>query len=173
MLAQLSALLFPAQCPGCGRAGEPLCDRCAHDLRPPDPAPPPRGVEGWAAPFAYEGVAREIVARLKYRQARAAIPWLAGHMTAAAVALPGPVDAVTWVPTTPARRRARGFDHAELLARAVACRLRRPVRRTLVRAPGPPQTGLPARARRAGPTLTVVARRVPARVAAGAGWSWR
>jgi predicted amidophosphoribosyltransferase len=85
-------------------------------------------------------------------------------MATAAIALPGPVDAVTWVPTTPARRRTRGFDHGELLARAIGRRARLPVRRTLGRAPGPPQTELAAAARRTGPALFVLARRVPARV---------
>jgi predicted amidophosphoribosyltransferase len=60
-----------------------------------------------------------------------------------------PPDAVvTWAPTAPARRRGRGFDQAELLARAIASRWRRPCRALLVRAAGPPQTGRDALARR-------------------------
>jgi predicted amidophosphoribosyltransferase len=51
------------------------------------------------------------------------------------------VDVVTWLPTTAVRRRRRGFDQAELLARWVAAELGRPVRRLLDRRPGPPQTG--------------------------------
>ena len=112
-------------------------------------APPPAGIDGWASPFAYDGVAREIVARLKYRGAHAVTGWLADRMV---VLVEPPVPAVvTWAPTTRARRRERGFDHAELLARQVARRLRRPVRRLLVRRPGPPQTGRPAAERRSGP----------------------
>ena len=52
-------------------------------------------------------------------------------------------------------RRARGFDPAELLARArrrVVSAARRAA--LLTRAPGPPQTGLPAAARRVGPRFT-------------------
>jgi ComF family protein len=164
VLAQLAALAFPARCPGCGRPAEPVCDRCEATLGPPAPAPPPPGVDGWVAPFAYEGVAREVVARLKYRQARAALPWLVAHMAHVATTLPAPFDVVTWVPTTPARRRDRGYDQAELLARAVGRRLHLPVRRTLARAAGSPQTGLPALARRAGPDVRVVTRRLPRRV---------
>jgi predicted amidophosphoribosyltransferase len=67
-----------------------------------------------------------------------------------------PVDVVTWAPTTAAHRRARGFDHGELLARAVARRLGVPARPLLHRAAGAPQTGRPAGERRAhGPRFTV------------------
>jgi predicted amidophosphoribosyltransferase len=43
------------------------------------------------------------------------------------------VDVVTWAPTSGARRRKRGYDQAELLARAVAWRLGVPCRRLLNR----------------------------------------
>ena len=38
------------------------------------------------------------------------------------------VDVVTWAPTTTGRRRARGFDQAELLARRLAREIGRPAR---------------------------------------------
>jgi predicted amidophosphoribosyltransferase len=114
-------------------------------------APPPPGVDAWCAPFAYEGIGRELVARVKYRGARAAVPWLASAMVDA-IDLRWPLaDVVTWAPTSPARRRQRGFDPAELLARAVARRLRARRLGVLDRRPGPPQTGLDAAARRRGP----------------------
>jgi predicted amidophosphoribosyltransferase len=105
-----------------------------------------------------------VVARVKYRGARAAVPWLADAMVAAMVegldATPV-VDVVTWAPTSRDRRRARGFDPAELLARAVARRLTDhfDVRclGVLDRCPGPPQTGLTGADRRRGPSY--VARR--------------
>jgi predicted amidophosphoribosyltransferase len=109
----------------------------------------PVGLDALTAVFSYDGVARELVARIKYRNARAAIGWLAEAMVARASE--GDVDVVTWAPTTPARRRARGFDHAELLARAVASRVRTPRRRLLTRRPGPPQTGAGRDARGEGP----------------------
>ena len=52
-------------------------------LHPPRPAPPPVGVDAWCAAFAYEGVARELVARVKYRNVRAVVPWLAVAMVTA------------------------------------------------------------------------------------------
>ena len=52
------------------------------------------------------------------------------------------------------RRRKRGFDHAQLLAKAVAERLQLPCRPLLARGPGPPQTGRPLEDRRRGPSFT-------------------
>lgn len=149
--------MFPALCPGCGVRAEPICAACAQRLGPASHAPPPAGVDAWVAAFAYEGVAREVVARVKYRNARAALDWLAAAVVDALDALgTGAVDGidlVTWVPTSPTRRRARGFDHAELLARRVGRLLGRPPLRLLTRVPGPAQTGRPLAARRAGPEL--------------------
>ncbi len=146
------AAVLPLECPGCGRPAEPVCSSCAETLRPAPEAAPPAGVDQWGAPFAYEGVARELVARVKYRRAHAATRWLAEAM--ATMVLPPVPVVVTWAPTAPGRRRDRGFDHAELLARRVARRIGRPVRSLLIRAPGPPQTGLPAGERRVGPRFS-------------------
>jgi predicted amidophosphoribosyltransferase len=105
------------------------------------------------------------VARVKYRNQRQALAWLADALAAEVAralrdrggAAAGVV--VTWAPTTEAHRRSRGFDHGELLARAVARRLRLPCRRLLRRTAGPPQTGRPAAARRAsGPGFAAAAR---------------
>jgi predicted amidophosphoribosyltransferase len=109
------------------------------------------------AALAYEGDGRELVARLKYRNARSALAWLAGEMSM--LVDRSDVDIVTWVPTTAARRRERGFDQAELLARAVARRVRVPSRSMLARGAGPPQTGRTGVERHLGPVLA--ARPVP------------
>jgi ComF family protein len=148
--------LLPARCPGCGRSAEPVCDACAAAMRAAPRLAIPSGLDAWVAPFAYEGVARELVARMKYRNQRAALPWLADAMAATLVSRAAvPPDAVvTWAPASGPRRRARGFDHGELLARGVADRLARPVAGLLVRAPGPAQTGLARAERRPGPSLT-------------------
>lgn len=150
-------LLFPLPCVCGHRAtpGAPVCDGCAAIVRAAVGAPPPAGVDAWWSAFAYEGPAREVVARAKYRGARAAVPWLAESLAAVLVeqagAALGAVDLVTWAPTTPDHRRARGFDPAELLARALARRLGLRRAGLLARTPGPAQTGLPAAARRTGP----------------------
>ena len=155
--ARVLQLLFPISC-ACGRraaAGAPLCAQCAATVRPAAPAPPPAGVEAWWSAFAYEGPAREVVARAKYRGVRAGVPWLAASLADVLVARAGTVlaavDVVTWAPTTPDHRRARGFDPAELLVRALARCLGVRPRGLLARTPGPAQTGLPAAARRTGP----------------------
>ena len=107
-------------------------------------------MDGCAAFLAYDTAARELVTRLKYRNARASVPFLARGMAALA---PADSDLVTWAPTTPARLRARGFDQARLLAQAVARDLHLPCRSLLRRGPGPAQTGRDAAARLAGPAL--------------------
>lgn len=142
-------VLFPLACPGCGRPAAPICPSCADRLRPPIAAPPPPGIDAWFAPFAYAGPARELVARVKYRNVRAVVPWLAAAMVDEMVVIGSAV--VTWAPTTPAHRRRRGFDPAELLARAVARRARVRCVSLLTRRPGSSQTGLDAAARRRGP----------------------
>ena len=131
-----------------------MCARCAATLVDAPPAPTPFGVDDWVAAFAYQGVVRELVARLKYRNARAALAWLAAAVADVASTLDVTTAVVTWVPTTPARRRHRGFDHAELLARATAAQLGLPTRGLLHRLPGPPQTGRPRSERRRGPRFT-------------------
>jgi predicted amidophosphoribosyltransferase len=105
-----------------------------------------------------------LVARLKYRNARSSLPFLADRL--AALVAQTPVDVVTWAPTTALRRRQRGFDQAELLARALARRLHVPCRQLLLRPPGKPQTGQPLDARRTGPTFHPAhpARSSPSRV---------
>jgi predicted amidophosphoribosyltransferase len=118
----------------------------------PHAAPVP-GVAWSTAAFAYEGVARELVARVKYRNERIAVAWLGARLADRCANAPFPIDVVTWVPASASRRAARGVDHGALLARVVAAGLRRDVRRLLTRDGGPPQTGRPAAERRAGPTL--------------------
>lgn len=99
---------------------------------------------------------------MKYRNERSPLPGLGRALAARASDL-GAVraTAVTWIPTTPARRRERGFDHAQLLARHVARHLGLPLQRLLVRDGGPPQTGRSRVERLDGPRLR------PARSAVG------
>src|SRR3546814_5304348 len=80
--------------------------------RSPDIAP--LHFDSCRALFAYDEVARPLVTGLKNRQRRDIVVWLADGLAA----LPWTADTVTWAPTSAARRRSRGFDQAELLARA-------------------------------------------------------
>ena len=153
------AWCFPGACPGCGARAEGLCPACLADARRPDPALPPPGLACWHAPFAYEGAVREAVAGLKYRNRRSVLAFLADAVATELVCVrraPEPI-VVTWVPTTRRRRAERGFDHAELLARAVAHRLGLPARPMLRRLDGVAQTGRSALERRRGPSLARLA----------------
>lgn len=155
VLDRLLELLFPVCCVGCGRPPVALCPACLE--RAPFGAtaqPPPPPVDGWVTVFAYEGAVREALARLKYRNARSALPVLAAALVERLHEAPlGPIDVVTWPPTTAVRRQGRGFDQAEHLARAVGRGLGVPARPCLARRAGVSQTGRSAEERRRGPVF--------------------
>ena len=119
-LEDLLDALLPARCPGCGRRGALVCAGCAATLAPAPSGPPPPPVEWWTACFAYEGVARELVARAKYRNERRFLGLVARELARAVECAPASIDLVTWAPASSARIRTQGVDHGELLARAVA-----------------------------------------------------
>lgn len=142
-------MLLPRRCGACDAIGPSPCARCAAALVRCAWVPRPAGLDACRALVLYEGPARELVARLKYRNHRGALAWMGRSL--AALAAREPADVVTWAPTTPERRRERGFDHAEVLARRVARHLGLPARRLLRRLPGPPQTGRSGADRSGGP----------------------
>jgi ComF family protein len=149
----LLAMLLPARCPGCGRRAEPVCARCAASMRAAPPGRELPGVAWSVAVFAYEGVARELIARVKYRNERVAVRWLATRLARACATAPVSFDVITWAPASERRRIARGVDHGALLARAVAAELGCGAETLLRRDAGPPQTGRAYQERRAGPAL--------------------
>lgn len=159
MLKTLWSLVLPTTCPGCQKHGYPVCLACEALLQSAPTAPPPVGVDAWAAPFAYEGVARKLITQIKYQGGHSASEWLAQEMLDCAPARQSIARQsllITWAPTTRARRRGRGFDQAEVLARAVGKRMSQPTRSVLRRSPGPPQTGLSGADRRNAPSFSVV-----------------
>lgn len=89
-------------------------------MRPAPAVPHIEGVDAARALLEYRGAARELVARLKYRNQRAAIDWLAGGM---AELVNHHFDALTWAPANRRHVRQRGFDHGQLLASSLAYRL--------------------------------------------------
>lgn len=156
-------MLLAVRCPGCGSTGAAPCSECVAAMTRAAPVPRPEYVDRCRALLDYDGPAREVIAQLKYRNVRSPVGWLAEGVASMLVATE--VDVVTWAPTTPARRRQRGFDQAELLARRVARLHRLPCRSLLLRAPGAAQTGRDADARHDGPSFTPTRRLVGARVA--------
>jgi predicted amidophosphoribosyltransferase len=101
--------------------------------------PVPPGLVTCRALWPYDHRVRDAVVALKNRDERGRIPALAEGLAALVPDVSGLV--VTWAPTAGARRRGRGFDQAELLARAVARRRGLPVAGLLRRRPGAAQAG--------------------------------
>lgn len=110
----------------------------------------------------YEGAGRRLVTALKYRNQRACVRAVAEAMhvlaTSDGAGLDAAVDEITWAPTAAARRRQRGYDQAEVLARALARRWGRPCHRLLDRATASGQTGRSLAARLEGPRFLAVRR---------------
>ena len=132
-------MLLNATCAGCNQPGDFLCRRCRFAIAS---TPSRHGDGGVAAALTFEGVARQVLLGLKYRNRRAVARVLARLMVRRLHLTTGRgVDLVTWAPTSGPRARTRGFDQAELLARAVAKELGVPCRRLLYRSHGTPQTG--------------------------------
>ena len=130
VIHQLASILAPPACAACGAhpgPAEPLCARCRSELRwlrgdGFGRGPPP----SWAA-LAYDGTAGALVRALKFRGGWRAAETMAAQMAANAPA--GWVAGATLVPVPlhRARRRRRGYNQAELLARALGARLGLPV----------------------------------------------
>jgi predicted amidophosphoribosyltransferase len=131
-----------------------VCPACLDRLEPADALIVPIGLDALTTLLRFDGAGRDLMIALKYRNRRGGVAMLASAM--AATVDQGAVDVVTWAPTSPARRRERGFDQAQLLATGVARQLGLPVRRLLRRSSGAPQTGLDAAHRRVGPVFRAV-----------------
>ena len=136
-------LLLPPVCPGCGREGELLCDRCRRPLRRrvDEPAGVPIGLPAdmpagivqfeWCA--AFSGPVRAALHALKYSGERRLAPVLAGVMAERWRSAGCGADLLVPVPVHATRRRERGFDQAEDLSFACARLLGLPARAALVR----------------------------------------
>jgi predicted amidophosphoribosyltransferase len=143
----------------CREPGPALCAPCLRRTEAP-PSTRMRELGTVHALFAYDGHGARIVQALKYRDGRRLVAPLADELARrwAEVAPAAPGLVVTWVPTSGRRRRDRGFDQSELLARALARRLGATARGLLRRRPGPAQTGLDRAAREAAAGYSATAR---------------
>jgi predicted amidophosphoribosyltransferase len=147
LLQRVAPALLPEQCPGCGRLRSGPCPLCQAALAA---APPGDGPTGVVALRRYDGLVRDLITGMKYRRQPLVAAWFAEIADEVRSSL-GYLDVVTWAPTSARRRRQRGFDQAELIARCVARRWRLPARRLLVRQPGHHQTGRSRSDRLGGP----------------------
>ncbi len=118
----LSLLAGLSSCPACRQRPSALngvCGECAAQLRRAVAAlPAPTGERIWLGPHA--GVWRRLVHALKYRGSRRVARLLAELLAARLAASAYLPQLITHVPTSAARRRQRGYDQAELLARELA-----------------------------------------------------
>ena len=93
----------------------PVCDEC-------------KGVDFWfkgaGAPLKYEGVGKEVVHALKYRGYTRVVDRLMVPLMEEEIH--EPFDVIVPVPLHRSRRRQRGFNQAELVARALSKKLEFP-----------------------------------------------
>lgn len=158
VLSRALGALFPARCVGCNAIGDLLCEPCL-DATPraggqrctrcwqtgreeaclPCYLHPPAFTAVRSA-FAYTGAARRAVLALKFSGLSAMAPRLGEVLSATLREWSPPVDAVVPVPLSTWRRRTRGYDQAELIAREVAREAGLPLdTRCLKRRHTPPQ----------------------------------
>jgi predicted amidophosphoribosyltransferase len=145
ILHAVAAGIAPPLCAACGRSCRPeavVCTRCGRRLAAAEPLlgkGPPGLDRAWSS-APHEGVARSLVAALKFRHLLPVadlmadrIQWLApAHMLS---------GAIVPVPPAPSRLRRRGFDPAGELAAALAERLDAPLQPCLARRGGRRQVG--------------------------------
>jgi predicted amidophosphoribosyltransferase len=129
-------LVFPRRCGLCRSVGPSPCWCCLESL--PDSLPQvvrPSGCASIAAAFEFTGPIRQLVRSVKYGHNPGALRFFAGRMAGADLLSANGADVVTWVPTSPSRRRGRGFDQSEVLAGYVGLLLGIPVRALLRHVP--------------------------------------
>lgn len=134
---RLVSLIAPLHCLGCEEPGTLLCYGCAAENLQPIP---PRCYRCHASTLQsqvcrkcrpsvalshvwivaeYQGIARDAIEVFKFERAGGAAQDLARRMSEAFPLLPADT-VVCYVPTANSRRRTRGYDQAELLARCIA-----------------------------------------------------
>lgn len=98
-----------------------------------------------------------MVCDLKYGRSTALVSPLAEAMACRSP----DIDVVCWVPASPSRRRKRGFDQGELLARAIARRKGVRAKKLLKRTDDLPQTSRDLKGREQGPQFSALGSRLP------------
>lgn len=143
MLPQLTKLkgrvvdfLFPQWCVGCGKEGKFICDSCRRSLpRVMPPLCPKCGkpqssgtlcptcvswqaeIDGIRSPFRFDGVMRQAIHQLKYRNLRALAEPMAKLLNDYLATYPIPGEVLVPVPLHRKRLRERGYNQSSLLAK--------------------------------------------------------
>ena len=129
-------LLFPRWCVGCGKEGDFLCHSCRQSLprimlplcprcgKPQSGSMLCPGCIGWQAeidgirsPLRFDGVIRQAIHQLKYRNLRALAQPLAELLKDYLVTNPIPGEVLVPVPLHQKRLKERGYNQSHLLAR--------------------------------------------------------
>lgn len=149
----LTELLFPRKCLLCQgilpREQSDLCLACRQETPQWEKSGTLPGLDRWTALWYYDGPVRESLLRYKFRGKH---HYARGYGRLLAMqtirTLPQP-DLVTWVPISPDRKRERGYDQSELLARALAGELELPAEQMLRKVRNcPAQSGISSAAKR-------------------------
>ena len=140
----LGELFYPQRCVSCERrssdvlcrecfeelpaVGSPSCERCGMPTAFQTPACESCknvdfGFDSARAPLRYEGVGKEIVHALKYRGYFRVVDKLVTPLMLDVLDFRDRFDTVVPVPLHRSRRRRRGFNQSELMARGLAGRL--------------------------------------------------
>lgn len=144
-------MIFQSKCSGCGTPIRSICSKCRDALLASAVNNVPGAPDSVFYAVAYDGRARQLILGLKYRNERATAHLLANVLVHRLNVDHRDADVVTWAPTSNQRRRQRGHDQAELIARAVARMIRRPCRSLLMHQGQSVQTGSGRKQRLLGP----------------------
>lgn len=128
--------IFPQRCVGCGREGNFICSSCRRSLpRVMSPLCPRCGkpqssgmlcstcvgwqaeIDGIRSPFRFDGVMRQAIHQLKYKNLRALAGTLSGFLSDYLATDPIPGEVLVPVPLHTKRLRERGYNQSILLAR--------------------------------------------------------
>ena len=168
-LDRLWELVFPTRCLGCRRRGRPVCSRCDEALpwlgpetcpRCARPSPlgrlcgrcrsAPTALDGLRAACTFDGIVRQAIHDLKYRQGRSLAPFAADLLVRALRKRPLQAHVLVPVPMAASRRRERGYNQAELIAEHLSASIGVPVATAALERvrDTPPQVGRGAPERR-------------------------
>ena len=138
MIRRLVELLYPRKCVLCrsilSKEETDLCRSCRTD-QPEYPYGKKKvpHVSDLTALWLYRGNAAESLKRYKFGRCRH-YAGSYGRLLAMRIHRDLPrADVITWVPVSRKRRRARGFDQVELLARAISAELELPAEALLIK----------------------------------------